>query len=207
MRRKYRARKVRHPTKEREKGRPQEEMSDAGRQRSRQKEKEVFRKEEVLRVYGKLAFKLIGIGLILGIVFFWVFGITVMKGAGMYPAVRDGDVVFFNRLAGGYAAGELVVYEADGETCVGRIAAAGGDTVDFTEEGYVIVNENVQQEEFFYPVDREEVEVYLPCKVAEDSVFILCDCRTEGKDSRHCGTVKTKDISGKIFTLIRRRGF
>ncbi|MBS5388029.1 MAG: signal peptidase I [Clostridiales bacterium] len=162
---------------------------------------------EIKGLYIRLVCKIVIGFLVCWILFFGVFGIFTATDESMYPYIRDGDILFYYRLAQDYSQDDTVVYEAEKNKLIGRIVAGGGDTVDFTEDGYLMINGSVQQEEFFFPVKREEVEVYLPCIVPEDSVFILCDYRTDGKDSRQYGTVEKTDISGRIFTLIRRRGF
>lgn len=48
--------------------------------------------------------------------------------------------------------------------------------------------------------------IELPCKVPEGSVFLLCDFRTQGTDSRVYGPVEIAELDGKVISILRRRG-
>ena len=81
-----------------------------------------------------------------------------------------------------------------------------GDTVDITEEGRLLINGSVQDEEIFYPTQAAENGIDLPCEIPKDAVFLLCDFRTNGIDSRSYGPVNTEALDGKVVTVLRRRG-
>jgi signal peptidase I len=84
--------------------------------------------------------------------------------------------------------------------------AQGGDVVDLNEEGQLLVNGNVQQEEIFYETEAPVSGQAFPYTVEEGSYFILCDYRTASVDSRTYGAVSKNDLDGKVITLLRRRG-
>lgn len=135
-----------------------------------------------------------------------VFGVAVMEGEDMYPRLRDGDLMVYYRLQQEYHIGDVVTFSRDGRRYTGRIVAQGGDTVDLTEEGQLLVNGSVQDEEIFYPTLREEGGISLPCEIPEGSVFLLCDFRTNATDSRNYGPVELDSLDGKVITILRRRG-
>lgn len=162
-------------------------------------------KAELREVYLKLLLKTAAAAAVIFILLFAVFGITVVEGDSMSPAMKDGDVAFFYRLDNRYSIGDVVVYKVNDIRYIGRIIAQEGDSVDFTGEGWVTINGNVQQDEL-HPCDRNAIKVYLPCVVPKNSYFILCDERLSGEDSRVLGTVDEDSISGTVFTLLRRRG-
>lgn len=135
-----------------------------------------------------------------------VFGLAVMEGEGMYPRIRDGDLLLFYRLDRDYTAGDVVTFVRGGRRYVGRIVALGGDVVEMNEDGELLVNGNVQSEEIFYPTTAQGGEVQFPCKVEAGSVFLLCDFRTNATDSRSYGPVAESELDGKVITLLRRRG-
>jgi signal peptidase I len=150
--------------------------------------------------------KLVTVCLALWFVFTFVFGIRQMHGETMYPRLRDGDLILYYRLQQDYAVGDVVVCEADGQTRIARIVAQGGDVVEVNENGELLVNGNVQDEEIFYPTEADSIGITYPYTVEEDSYFLLCDYRTISVDSRYYGAVSKTDFCGKVITLLRRRG-
>jgi signal peptidase I len=159
-------------------------------------------KETVLKFVMKLALVLLSVWTI----FTFVFGIRQISGETMYPRLRDGDLILYYRLEKDYQIGDVVTFEMNGTTFLGRIVAQGGDVVEINSDGQLLVNGNVQQEEIFYPTEPQDGDVTYPCTVEKDSYFILCDYRTMGFDSRTYGTVPRSTLDGKIITILRRRG-
>ena len=134
-----------------------------------------------------------------------VFLITNASGNGMFPAVKDGDLLFAFRLQREYAKNDVVVYTAGQETKVGRIAALAGDVVMLDESGILLVNGTIQSGEILYPT-YAGTELIYPYQVPEDSVFLLGDYRKDARDSREYGAVPLKAVCGKVITVLRRRG-
>jgi signal peptidase I len=151
--------------------------------------------------------KLSSVLLVIWAIFTFVFGIRQVSGETMYPRLRDGDLILFYRLEQDYQIDDVVSFEYDGVPRVGRIVAQGGDVVEVTEEGQLIVNGNVQQEDqIFYVTEPQYSEVEYPYTIEEGSYFILCDYRTASLDSRTYGAISKSDLDGKVITLLRRRG-
>jgi signal peptidase I len=105
-----------------------------------------------------------------------------------------------------YQIGDVVTFKLEDTTFLCRIVAQGGDVVDLDEDGQLLVNGAVQQEEIFYPTYAQDGDVTYPCTVEEDSYFVLCDYRTIGFDSRTYGTIPRDTLDGKIITVLRHRG-
>lgn len=124
----------------------------------------------------------------------------------MYPRIRDGDLMLYYRLQREYHTGDVVTFTRDGTRYTGRIIAREADSVNLGDGGELLINENVQSEEIFYPTMKAEGEVTFPCQVPTGSVFLLCDYRTSGTDSRTYGPVKLKELDGKVISIMRRRG-
>ena len=143
----------------------------------------------------------------------------------MFPALKDGDLVMTYKLEEAVK-NDVVMYELDGETRLGRIVGYAGDTIAFSPDGELLVNGCVASEEIFYPTtERNETKNYSETKndgesetsdasekdvytVPEGAVYILNDYRSEGTtDSRNFGAVSKRALKGKIFLMIRRRGF
>lgn len=157
---------------------------------------------DILAFLAKLAVTLLAGWVLLGV----VFGLAVQQGEDMYPRLRDGDLMLYYRLQQTYYVGDVVTFVRDGQRYTGRIVAQGGDTVDLTGDGELLVNGNTQSEEVFYPTQPVQGGIELPCTVPEDGFFLLCDFRTNATDSRSYGTVLKKDLDGKVITILRRRG-
>lgn len=150
--------------------------------------------------------KLIVVAVSVWVLVGFVFGLAVMQGEDMYPRIRDGDLMVFYRLQNGYHIGDVVTFTQDGRRYTGRIVAQGGDAVDITEEGQLLVNGSIQDEEIFYLTEAVDGKTSYPCQVPIGSVFLLCDFRTNATDSRSYGPVAISQLDGKVFTILRRRG-
>jgi len=102
----------------------------------------LMHKETVLKFIMKLALVI----LIVWLIFTFVFGIRQVQGETMYPRLRDGDLILYYRLEQDYQIGDVVTFKMDDATFYGRIVAQGGDVVEVSEDGQLLVNGNIQQE-------------------------------------------------------------
>ena len=118
-----------------------------------------------MKLKGEIHLFLIRLAFLL--VFLWVlfgllFGITTMKNNDMSPRISAGDLLFYYRLEKPKS-GDVVVLQKAGEKYVGRVIAAGGDTVEITEDEKVKINgskiaqeqNNYRLEHTFYLVGQE----------------------------------------------------
>lgn len=151
------------------------------------------------------------IRLVILLVFLWLlfgvfFGITPMRGDDMFPRISSGDVLLYYRLERNFSSGDVLVFKKDGKIRTGRVVAHGEDTVEITGEGELKVNGSIVVENnvFYktYPYGKKRVKY--PLSLKKDEVFILCDYREGGKDSRYFGAVTKKEIKGKVITILRR---
>lgn len=157
------------------------------------------------RGYAALGLRLCVMALAVWIVFSYVFLLHRNLGLGMFPSVKDGDLVLAYRLQQEYLKGDVVVYQADGQLHLGRVAAGGTDVVMMDDSGSLLVNGSPQNGEIMYPTFARENTVY-PLRVQEGAVFVLGDYRTQTRDSRDFGPIPLDDIQGKVITIVRRRG-
>lgn len=153
-----------------------------------------------------LILKMILMTVVLVIMFEIILGIYRYTGNGMNPAVKDGDLLFYDRLRKNYQTEQVVVFEKNGKQEMGRIVAVSGDTVDITAEGLIIngiiqKSRNISAETLPY-----EEGITYPVELKSEEYFVLGDNRTCATDSRIFGAVKEKEIKGKVITVIRRRG-
>ena len=157
------------------------------------------------RGYMALIVRILITALIVYLLFSQVFMITQMQGNTMFPALKDGDILIAFRLQREYLKNDIVIYTADGENQVGRLIAKGGDVVEITESGTLIINGTTQTGEIMYPTYPGDSLEY-PYRVPEGHLFILGDYRTQTEDSRHIGPVPMDHVKAKVITLLRRRG-
>lgn len=139
------------------------------------------------------------------ILFTWIFCVTSVRGNEMFPALKDGDLVFALRLQRDYVKNDVVVYEQNEDIHIGRIVARAGDTVEMDDSGTMLVNGTGQYGEIIYPTYAKAGLEY-PYQVPKGTVFILGDYRTQTEDSRDYGAIALEDVKGKVFTILRRRG-
>lgn len=170
------------------------------------KKKKKSSKDPVIRATLKLMIKFTSILLVMAFIFTFIFGIYRVNDTSMVPNVNAGDMVLYYRLDKKFIVGDTVVYEYNGKKSLGRIVAISGDEVDIDERGFKVNNSNQYEPKIYKETLPFTEGIKFPLKLKEDEVFILADNRENAVDSRLFGAVKAKEISGKIFTLIRRRG-
>ena len=152
-----------------------------------------------MKLKGEIHLFLIRLAFLL--VFLWVlfgllFGITTMKNNDMSPRISAGDLLFYYRLEKPKS-GDVVVLQKAGEKYVGRVIAAGGDTVEITEDEKVKIKGSKSVEnDIFYDTPQYESDTVYPLTLNSGEYFILGDHRGNAKDSRYFGAVKDEEIKG-----------
>ena len=169
--------------------------------------KKAVKKTSVWKDLLFLLIKIITIVFAFVLLFTFLFGIIRFQDPSMAPAIKDGDlVIFFRNSKNGYMPQDAVVLEIDGYRHVRRVVALAGDTVDITEDG-LWINGALQIEPGIYQrTERYQEGVSFPLTVPEGEVFVLGDSRGGATDSRIYGCVSISATSGKVMTVIRRRG-
>lgn len=143
---------------------------------------------------------------IAGWIFFsQLFMLLPVSGNGMFPAVKDGDLIIGYRLQRDLYQDDVVVYEDGERMLVGRVIARGGDVVNMGSDGVLTVNGTAQTGEIMYPTYAREGVSY-PYTVPEGHIFVLGDYRTQSQDSRDFGAISLEKVTAKVITILRRRG-
>ncbi|WP_081668545.1 signal peptidase I [Butyrivibrio sp. MC2013] len=139
------------------------------------------------------------------ILFGVIFGLAMVPDDDMKPRLSGGDLALYYRLQTDYSSGDLIVYRADGKEHISRVVARGGDSVEITDDGNVIINASVLIEDrIYYKTAPYDSGIVFPVVLGRDEIFVLSDYREGAKDSRYYGPVKKPDIKGKVITVIRR---
>lgn len=94
----------------------------------------------------------------------------------------------------------------DGEALVKRVIAVEGDTVDISDDGYMVVN----GEELYEPYANEPIRddergtQHYPVTVQEDHLFVVGDNRNHSTDSRwlEVGQIEEARVIGKVLFRI-----
>ncbi|MDO5408649.1 MAG: signal peptidase I [Eubacteriales bacterium] len=155
--------------------------------------------------YRSLFARIVVLGLTAYLIFTQVFLITQNNGLGMFPALKDGDLIFAFRLQQEYAKNDIVVCTVNGKQEVSRIIARETDVVTLDESGKLLVNGTPQSGEIMYPTYAKEGLEY-PYRVPDGHIFVLGDYRTNATDSRDFGPIPMNQVKGKVITILRRRG-
>ena len=133
------------------------------------------------------------------------FGIAIMHGNTMYPAVRDGDLIIFYKLDP-YIIGDVVMFKINDEIKISRIAAKENMEVDINKEEYKVDNSEPVESVFYETEPLAGSEIKYPHIVTADSFFVMDDYRTIGMDSRAFGDIDKDRLLGKAIFILRRRG-
>ena len=145
---------------------------------------------------------------VLWAVFTYGFLITQVRGQGMFPALKDGDLaVVFRRpamalLRQPLAQDDVIAYTADGRRCFGRIVAVAGDTVTIGSDGHLAVNGVTEGGTILFPTYAAQM---IDLTLEEGTLYVLGDYRTHAEDSRTQGPIPLACVEGKVITILRRR--
>ena len=100
-----------------------------------------------------------------------------------------------------------VIYERNGEPCIGRIIARGGDVVDCKNNSFTI-NDAPDSTSYYGENEMPESSgLSYPYTLGDDQVFVVGDNRGEVADSRLHGGISKSEIKGKIIGIFRLHAF
>ena len=165
-------------------------------------------KRKLLRGWLNLLLRIALMALVGFLLFTQVLFLGRMSGNEMFPAVKDGDLLIGFRVGQSFERSSVVIYEAaDGVRHVGRVIASAGDSVTITEDGSVMVNGALQNEEVVNATVPGDGLEY-PYTVPDGCLFVLGDWRADAGsgDSRTLGGISTDHVKAQVVTLLRRRG-
>ena len=155
-----------------------------------------------------LLFEIVLIGMVSWITINHLFGIIQIQDNSMYPKLMAGDLLVYSRLEKNYYVGDVVSVMVGKEEYILRVVAQGGDTVEFTEDGFFVLNGQTQYEEIMQKtVALENSDIEYPYQIPTGSYFLLGDARIDCADSRLFGAISGKQVNGKVIGCFRHRKF
>ena len=142
------------------------------------------------------------IPLVLLVVIYFSFGLSMVSGPSMEPTLHDGETVIIRKAVANqyYHRGDIAVIAPSKQAdtyLIKRIIAIGGDTVTI-QDGKVFVNGKAVNEVYLTQdifTEGNEEEISVP----QGSIYLLGDNREESVDSRELGLFSQDDIFGIIL--------
>lgn len=119
----------------------------------------------------------------------------------MFPSIRDGDLCFIEKYDKHTHIDDIVLYN----NTMYRVIARENQEVNITDKGILTVDGQQVLSVTNSLLTRGDLTY--PIKLKQSELFVLNDYREDLGDSRTFSTIQEKDVTGKIFFLIRRRGF
>ena len=135
---------------------------------------------------------------------YYVFAVGIATGTDMEPGIGDGDIYISYKLSEPRS-GDVACVEKNGKQFLARVIGRENDVIDLTDDGRLIVNDAIQQEEIFFATNAREGGMEFPYKLKEGEWFVLGDYRPEATDSRAFGPVKDEEMRGVVVAVLRRR--
>lgn len=128
------------------------------------------------------------------VLFLWNFRFVRVDGDSMLPTLSDGQILLASTHVSELQKNDIVVFQQEGQRCVKRIVAVGGDSV-LLKDGLIYVNETFLPH---YAYFGEETSYMLK----EGEFFVLGDNTRNSLDSRTFGPIKLEQIQFEyLFTL------
>lgn len=138
----------------------------------------------------------------------FLFGIKQMPDNTMYPKLMAGDLLVYSRLEKNYYVGDVVSATVNDTEYFLRVVAQGGDIVEFTDDGFLVLNGQTQYEEIMEEtLIPDDSDIEYPYQVPYGSYFLLGDAREDCVDSRVFGAIPTEQLNGKVIGCFRHRKF
>ncbi|MGN1020505.1 MAG: signal peptidase I [Aristaeellaceae bacterium] len=118
----------------------------------------------------------------------------------MAPTLARGDVVVALRHVS-CNPGDIIAYSVGDKLMVKRVIARGGDTVQLTEDGSVLVNGEALDEPYVQTQALGTCDIDMPFTVPEGQLFVMGDQREVSVDSRStaAGCVAQEQIIGRVI--------
>lgn len=149
----------------------------------------------------RLIKKIVLIVITLFLIHTYIGSMLIYYNNNMFPSICDGDLCFIEKYDKHTHIDDIVLYNST----MYRVIARENQEVNITNKGILTVDG--QQVLSTTNTLLQKGDVSFPIKVGKGELFVLNDYREDLDDSRTFSTIQESNITGKIFFLIRRRGF
>lgn len=141
---------------------------------------------------------MLALGVLYVLLFVCFQGVTIGNDA-MAPTLQKGDMVLVDRVGKHMRHPQrtdlIAFYGPEGELLIRRVVGLAGEAIS-CEGGIVYIDNTYRLEEGDYsPTQGED---FKSVTVSEGCVFVLCDDRQYGLDSRELGCVEISEILGYV---------
>ena len=160
------------------------------------------RKEKLKSIRTAIGVLLVSAAFAVLICMLWLPIYEIQQGS-MEPTLWDGDLVIF--MSGGeIRRGDIIAFHYNNQILIKRVIAVGGEEVDITPDGTVIIDGKELEEPYLNTRYLNENSIKLPYKVPDEKYFVAGDNRLLSTDSRMevIGAVAEEQISGKAVLRV-----
>ena len=147
--------------------------------------------------------KVLSIGNILYLLTFYIFGFYVVKSNNMNPSIKSGSLLIYFRLSQKYDNNDVIIVNNQ----IYRIVGKYKDKIDIQNNRLVINGIKEEGNVYFNTYKGNDSKINYPIEINKDEYFVLNDYRLDKNDSRLFGSIKKKNIVGKVIGNIQIRGF
>ena len=130
-----------------------------------------------------------------------------VDGTSMYPTMNNDDRYLLSNLFYSPVQRDIVVFCPETEPdklYVKRVIAIAGQTIDINDDGEVLVDGVILEEDYIGDYKTGKGSITLPLTVPEGYIFVMGDNRSPGGslDSRFIGCIDTRRVVGKLLLRI-----
>ena len=129
----------------------------------------------------------------------WI-NVLIVDSDSMAPTLQEGEVIF-SLINADVEQGDIISFEKEHEFFVKRVIGVGGDEIDVSIDGVLLINGERLAEPYIQgETTRESFDVSLPYLVPYGNYFVMGDNRMNSIDSRseEFGVVKEQQTLGVI---------
>jgi len=132
-----------------------------------------------------------------------LFPVYKMQQGSMEPALFEDDMVIFASW-GEINRGDIIAFRYNNQVLVKRVIATGGEVVDITKDGTVLINNEPLDEPYLKTHYLGESSIGFPYQVPAQKYFVMGDNRVSSTDSRMgaIGAVDPNQIAGKAVIRV-----
>jgi signal peptidase I len=135
---------------------------------------------------------------------------TQVSGSSMEPTLSNDDNLIVDKISYRFKDPErfdIIVFPFQYEEktyYIKRIIGLPGETVQIDEEGNILINGEILEENYGKEVIQNPGRAYEPITLGEDEYFVMGDNRNNSTDGRDpaVGNIKREDIIGKAWLRI-----